>query len=76
MVVWLTGIQYLHVLAIQCTPTVVPLSPASHDAMREYRVRFTIFSTLVVAYGTCTETGSRRGVNDTKCRQAPTVGWL
>ena len=70
--VWFTGIQYLHALAVQRGLTVVRPSQAFHDSMCEYRVMFAIFST-VVANGACTEIGSRRGVNGTRCRQAPTV---
>ena len=73
--VWLTAIQHLHVLAVQHSLTVVRPSQAFHDSMREYRVMFAIFST-VVANGTCTETGSRRGVNGTRRRQAPIAMWL
>ena len=56
--VWLTVIQYLHVLAVQRSLTVVRPSTAFHDSTCEYRVMFAIFST-VVANGTCTKTGSR-----------------
>ena len=71
--VWLTGIQYFHVLVVQRGLTVVRPSLAFRDSMCEYRVMYAIFSTIV-ANGTCTETDSRRGVNGT--RQAPTVMWL
>ena len=47
MVVWLTGIQYLHVLEVQRNLTIVRPSQASHAAMCEYRVMFAIFSTVV-----------------------------
>ena len=53
------GIQYSHVLVVQRSLTVLRPSQAFHDATCEYRVMFAIF-TIVVAYGTCTETCSRR----------------
>ena len=69
MVVWLTGMQYLHVLALKRCLTVVWPSQAFHDAICEYRVIFAICST--VACRTCTtETDSRRGVNGTWRRQS------
>ena len=73
--VWLTGVQYLHVLAVQRSLTVVRPSQAFHDSMCDYRVMFAIFST-VAANGTCTETGNRRRVNGTRRRQVPTEMWL
>ena len=57
MVVWLTGTQYLHELAVQPRLTVLRPRQAFHDATCEYRVMLAILST-VVAYGRCTETGS------------------
>ena len=72
-IVWLTGIRYLRVLAVQRSLTVVRPSQAFHDS--EYRVMLAIFTT-VVANGTCTQTDSRRGVNGTRRRQVPTVMWL
>ena len=75
MVGWLTGIQYLHILAVHRIVTVVQLRQEFHDSMCEYRVLFAIFST-VVANGTCTETGNRRRVNGTRRRQVPTEMWL
>ena len=60
MVVWLTGTQHLHELAVQHGLTVVRPSQAFRDATCEYRLMFVIFST-VVAYGTCTETGNKCG---------------
>ena len=74
---WLTGIlRTLHVLAVQRSlANVVRQSQAFHDSMCDYRVMLAIFS-KVVANGTCTETGSRRGVNGTRRRQAPIAMWL
>ena len=70
--VWLTDIQYLHVLAVQRSLTVVRPCQAFHDSMCEYREMFAIFLT-VVANGTCTETGSRQGINSPRRRQVPTI---
>ena len=76
MVVRLTGIQHFRVLAVQRNFTIVRRSQAFHDAMCEYGVIFSIFSTGV-ANGKCTQTGRRRGINGTGRRQAPTVVvWL
>ena len=68
MIAWLPGLQYIYVLAVQRSLTVVRLSQGFHDSMCEYRVIFAIFSTEV-ANGTCTETRSRRGENGTRRRQ-------
>ena len=40
---WLTGIQYLHVLAVQRSLTIVRRSEAFHDAMCENGAMFAIF---------------------------------
>ena len=70
MVACLTGIQYLHVLAFQRSLTVARPSQAFHDdAICEYRVMFAIFRQLRIIGHVCTETGSRRGVNDTWARR-------
>ena len=39
MVVWLTGIQYLHVVVAQRSLTIVRLSRAFHGGMYEYGVK-------------------------------------
>ena len=64
--VWLTDIQYLHVLAVQRSRTIVRPSQAFHDAMCECGVMFAIFSTLV-DNGTCTKTG----INSRRCNWYP-----
>ena len=74
MVVWLTGVQYLQVLAVQRSLAVVRLSQAFHDAICECGIMLAIFST--VAYRTCTEAGSKRGMNDTKRRYLIVSGWF
>ena len=74
MVVRLTGTQYLDVV-VQRSLTVVLPSQAFHDAICERRVMFAIFPT--VAYKTCAEADSRRGVNDTRCRHLIMIsGWF
>ena len=50
MVVWLTGIQYLHVLVVQRSLTVLRPSQAFHDIICECRILLAIF--LIVAYRT------------------------
>ena len=58
--------QYLHVLAVQRSLTVVRPSQAFHVQYVSIRVTFAIFS--IVAYRTCTEIGSRRSIIDTSRR--------
>ena len=57
---------YLHVLVVQRSLTVLRPSQAFHHVICGCRIMFAIFPT--VAYRTCTEAGSRRGVNDTRRR--------
>ena len=63
MVVWLTGMLYLHIiLVVQRSLTVPRPSQAFHHIICERRILFAIFPT--VTYRTCTEAASRRGVPD------------
>ena len=71
--VWLTGVQYLHLLAVQSSLTVVRPSQAFHESMLKYRECLRFFDSSGPGR---TETGSRQGVNGTRRGQAPTAMWL
>ena len=49
MVVWLTRIQYLHVLVVQGSRTVLRPGQAFHDVLCECRVLFAIVPTVAYA---------------------------